>query len=161
MNIEIYYDDRQSFLSITDEFKNTIKKTIEISMLTEKLSDEPQYEISVSFVTNDEIHELNKKYRSVDRETDVLSFPMDLVDETINFENLCDEDVLELGDVVLSTEKIISQAKELGHTEDREISYLVAHSVLHLMGYDHMEDDEKEEMRVREKEIMKELKIFK
>ena len=66
-----------------------------------------------------------------------------------------------LGDIVLSTQKIIEQAKDFGHSLEREMLYLTVHSMLHLLGYDHMNADEKDEMRLREKEIMKELKIFK
>lgn len=159
MKLEIYYDDRQDFIEITEEYKNIVKKTVETAMRIEKISELPMYELSVSFVSNDEIKQLNNDYRQVDSETDVLSFPMDLVDEDLS--ELCETDILEMGDIVLSTERIISQAEELGHTQLRETSYLVAHSALHLMGYDHIAEEDKKEMRKMEKEVMKELKIFK
>ena len=121
-------------------------------------------EISLSFVSLDEIYELNKTYRGVDRPTDVLSFPMF---ETIEeLEDACagaaeaGEDgaqLVPLGDVVICMDKIREQAAELGHTEEREMVYLFTHSVLHLLGYDHETEEDKRLMRAREEEIMEEL----
>lgn len=150
MTVNILYDDRQDKMEISDENIEAIEKTVTVCLETEGLDGD--FEVSVSFVTNEEIRELNKQYRNVDSETDVLSFPMD-DDE--------DAEIIMLGDIVLSTEKIIEQAAEFGHSLEREMLYLVAHSTLHLIGYDHMDDDEKQEMRQREKEIMKELQLFK
>ena len=155
MQVDILYDDRQDIMKINDENIEAIKKTVETCLETEGLDG--NYEVSVSYVTNEEIKELNRQYRNVDSETDVLSFPLDDEDDDISM----DGDVALLGDIVISTEKIIEQAKEFGHSLEREMLYLVAHSTLHLLGYDHMEDDEKSEMRQREKEIMKKLTIFK
>ncbi len=149
MTVNILYDDRQDKMEISDENIEAIKKTVTVCLETEGFDGD--FEVSVSFVTNEEIRGLNKQYRNVDSETDVLSFPMD--DE--------DAEIIMLGDIVLSTEKIIEQAAEFGHSLEREMLYLVAHSTLHLIGYDHMDDDEKQEMRQREKEIMKELQLFK
>lgn len=111
-------------------------------------------EISFSLVIPEEIQELNAEYRNIDKETDVLSFPM------LEFPE--DEDVLTyetgipvmLGDIVISTTRAAEQAEAYGHSLEREICYLSVHSVLHLLGYDHMEEDEKRVMRAREKAIM-------
>lgn len=111
-------------------------------------------EISFSLVIPEEIQELNAEYRNIDKETDVLSFPM------LEFPE--DEDMLTyetgipvmLGDIVISTKRAAEQAEEYGHSLEREICYLSVHSVLHLLGYDHMEEDEKRVMRAREKAIM-------
>lgn len=111
-------------------------------------------EISFSLVIPEEIQELNAEYRNIDKETDVLSFPM--------LEFLEDEDMLTyetgipvmLGDIVISTTRAAEQAEAYGHSLEREICYLSVHSVLHLLGYDHMEEDEKRVMRAREKAIM-------
>lgn len=114
-------------------------------------------EISLSFVSLDEIHELNREYRGVDRPTDVLSFPMfDNLDE---LEAACEESdeegqAVPLGDVVICMDKIVEQAEEFGHSRERETVYLFTHSVLHLLGYDHETEEEKKEMRKREEEIM-------
>lgn len=149
--IDVLFDNRQDIMEITKDDEKAIIQAVETVLKAEE--QQGNFEVSVSFVTNEEIRELNRDYRNVDCETDVLSFPMD------------DKDVFEgvviLGDIVLSTQRIIEQAKEFGHSLEREMMYLTVHSMLHLLGYDHMNSDEKEHMRQREKEIMKELQIFK
>ncbi len=147
--INVLFDDRQDVMEITEDGCKAIEKAIGEVIEAEEL--EGDFEVSVSFVTNEEIKELNKEFRNVDSETDVLSFPMD--DEF--------DGVILLGDIVLSTQRIIEQAKDFVHSLEREMAYLTVHSMLHLLGYDHMNSDEKEEMRLREKEIMKKLQIFK
>lgn len=112
------------------------------------------YEVSITFVDKDEIHKLNKEFRNVDRPTDVLSFPMD---EDFFIEGV---DTM-LGDIVICMDVAKDQAKDFDHSLDREIMYLTAHSMLHLLGYDHLEEDEKFHMRAREKEVMKSLGVFK
>ena len=112
--------------------------------------------LDYTFVDMDEIHELNKIHRGVDRPTDVLSFPQ--------FDDVCKEAPEEgeicLGDVVICRDKAAEQAEEFGHSFEREILYLFVHSVLHLLGYDHMEDDEKAVMRVREEKIMEHIDVL-
>lgn len=147
--MEIYYDDRQDDIKITEEIKNLIEKSIAAVLKIEKLDE--NVEVSVSFVGDDEIRDLNRDYRGVDKSTDVLSFPMD--DEFIIDNRI-------LGDVIINTRRVMEQAEELGHSNERELSYLTVHSILHLLGYDHMEDEDKKEMREREKLAMKELSIY-
>lgn len=147
--MEIYYDDRQDDIKITDEIKNLIEKSIAAVLKVENLHE--NVEVSVSFVGDEEIRDLNRDYRGVDKSTDVLSFPMD--DEFIIVSRI-------LGDVIINTRRVMEQAEELGHSEERELSYLTVHSILHLLGYDHMEDEDKKEMREREKLAMKELSIY-
>lgn len=149
--IEVLFDNRQAVLEITEENKKALENAIEVTLETERAAGD--FEVSVSFVTNEEIKELNRMYRNVDSETDVLSFPMDDEEDP--------DGVIMLGDIILSTEKIIEQAGEFGHSLEREMIYLTVHSMLHLLGYDHMEEEEKEEMRAMEKEVMKALKLFK
>jgi len=148
--IEVLFDNRQDIMEITENSIKAIEKAV--SAVLEAENAQGDFEVSVSFVTNEEIRELNRDYRNVDSETDVLSFPMD--DDDFN-------GIIILGDIVLSTQRIIEQANEFGHSLEREMLYLTVHSMLHLLGYDHMSNDEKEEMRSREKEIMKELQLFK
>ena len=112
------------------------------------------YEVSITFVDKDEIHKLNREYRKVDRPTDVLSFP-------INEEFLIEGVDSMLGDIVICMDIAKDQAKEYGHSLDREIMYLTCHSMLHLLGYDHIEEDDKKIMRGKEKEVMKNLGVFK
>ena len=147
--MEIYYDDRQDDIKITDEIKNLIEKSIAAVLKVENLHE--NVEVSVSFVGDEEIRDLNRDYRGVDKSTDVLSFPMD--DEFIIVSRI-------LGDVIINTRRVMEQAEELGHSNERELSYLTVHSILHLLGYDHMEDEDKREMREREKLAMKELSIY-
>ncbi|MEG6566188.1 rRNA maturation RNase YbeY [Thermoanaerobacterium saccharolyticum] len=119
-------------------------------------------EVSVSFVDNDEIHKLNKYYRNVDRETDVLSFPLVEFEEIYTDIDEEDDDLNEvqpIGDIVISLEKAKQQAEEYGHSFIREVAYLTAHSMFHLMGYDHETEDEKKIMREKEEEVMRRLKI--
>ncbi len=118
--------------------------------------DKQRCELSVTFVGLDEIHEMNREYRGVDRPTDVLSFPQfeDLEEEIPEVGEIC------LGDVVICREKAEEQAEEFGHSFERELVYLFTHSVLHLLGYDHMEEDEKKVMRQREEEIMEQIGLM-
>ncbi|MCQ2442831.1 MAG: rRNA maturation RNase YbeY, partial [Oscillospiraceae bacterium] len=135
-------------------------------------------ELNVLLTDDEGIHEINQEQRGVDRPTDVLSFPMfELVpgvpvseEENENWD-LFDLDehedgrwTLPLGDMVISYERCCAQAEEFGHSVARELGYLCVHSVLHLLGYDHMDGDDgpmKRQMRSREKEIMAELNLFK
>lgn len=149
--MEVYIDNRQDEITIDDELIELMEKVMkECLALEEKGFDT---EISVSFVNNKEIQELNREYRNVDSSTDVLSFPM-----TDDFSLI---HIPILGDIVISLEKALSQAEEYGHSFNREVAYLTAHSMFHLLGYDHMEEDEKQVMRKKEKQVMKSLGIFK
>ena len=123
-------------------------------------------EINVLITDDEGIHQINLDMRDVDRPTDVLSFPeFEFTPGEPPTEE--DEDCVDiatglvpLGDMVISVERVKEQAKEYGHSAKRELSYLVVHSVLHLLGYDHLDEGEqKKQMRTREKEIMKLLKV--
>ena len=105
-------------------------------------------EVSVRFVDNETIHELNKQYRNIDRPTDVLSFPLG---ENGNYDTNLDTGAKLLGDIVISVPKAMEQAEEYNHSLEREIGFLTVHSMLHLLGYDH-EVGGMEEVRMREKE---------
>lgn len=111
-------------------------------------------EISLSFVSVDEIRSLNKTYRNMDRPTDVLSFPLQE-----DFDSIEPDEEIMLGDVVICLEKARDQAAEYGHSEEREIVYLFVHSVCHLLGYDHMDEEEKSVMRDAEEKVMKYLEL--
>lgn len=127
-----------------------------------------EVELNLLLTMNDEIQEMNQNFRQIDRATDVLSFPMIDYEEPGNFEFL--ENVMDafhpesgelmLGDIVISKEKVISQAEEYGHSVEREYSFLIAHSMLHLFGYDHMEEDERMVMEAKQKEILERLHIL-
>ena len=150
--MNIYFDEGQA---VSDEIRRKMEQAAVYAVQLENL-DEQRCELSVTFVDLDEIHELNKIHRGVDSPTDVLSFPQ--------FEDVCEEAPEEgeicLGDVVICRDKAAQQAEEFGHSFEREILYLVVHSVLHLLGYDHMEDDEKRVMRTREEKIMEHIDVL-
>ena len=125
-------------------------------------------EVNLLLTMNDEIHEMNYNYREIDRPTDVLSFPMIPYDGPEDFEFL--EEAFEcfnpetgelvLGDIVISKEKVVSQAEEYGHSIEREYAFLIAHSMLHLFGHDHMEEEERIVMEQKQKEILEQLGIL-
>ncbi|MDY3240648.1 MAG: rRNA maturation RNase YbeY [Anaerovoracaceae bacterium] len=143
--MKIYFEEGQA---VTQEILDTMMQAAEYCLDAEQIDTE-RSEISVTFVSLEEIHELNREYRQVDSPTDVLSFPQfDDLDE------LPEEGEIMLGDVVICSDRAKEQAEEFGHSFEREIIYLFVHSVLHLLGYDHMEEDEKRIMRRREEEVM-------
>lgn len=147
--MNLLFDDRQSDIEITNDIIEIVKKSISEVLKEENLDDNVQ--VSISFVGDEEIQELNRDFRGVDSSTDVLSFPMDdefKIEETI------------LGDVIINTKRVVEQAEEFGHSNTRELSYLTVHSILHLLGYDHMEEEDKTIMRAKEKSIMKSLEIY-
>lgn len=112
---------------------------------------EDSCEISVTIVDNETIKELNSQTRGIDRETDVLSFPLG---ENGEYEVNYATNALLLGDIVISLPKALEQAQEYGHSTEREIAFLTVHSMLHLLGYDHIEEDDRVVMRAREEEIL-------
>ena len=147
----IYTDNRQEKIEVTEELVKELEHTIEFALKEEEVNI--PFEISLLFVDNNEIREINNETRNIDKETDVLSFPMldypkdkafkDVYKNYEFDETYMDGEELVLGDIVLSLEKALEQSKEYNHSFKREASYLVVHSVLHLLGYDHMEEDEK------------------
>lgn len=125
-------------------------------------------EVNLLLTMNEEIHEMNQNFRQIDRPTDVLSFPMvdyevpgqfDFLEEAAEYFHP-ESGELMLGDIVISKEKVIEQAKEYGHSIEREYAFLIAHSMLHLFGYDHMEEEERIEMETKQKEILEQLQIL-
>ena len=114
-------------------------------------------DLSVVVTDTDNIREINNEQRNIDRATDVLSFPGYEKDEWNELKK--NEELVYIGDIVISKEKVEEQAKEYGHSFEREFCYLVAHGMLHLMGYDHMVDSDKVIMRGKEEEIMKKLNL--
>lgn len=116
---------------------------------------ERDVEISLSYVDEDEMHELNRQWRDIDRTTDVLSFECDSAfDEDIPL-----DEVLELGDIILAPEVISRQAPGFGNDPADECRLMLVHGLLHLLGYDHIEDDEAEEMEAREDALLRELAV--
>ena len=138
-----------------EELRGAMEKAAERAVELQGLPGE-KCQLSVTFVEPEEIHELNAQYRGVDSVTDVLSFPQFGPEELDYYAASPEEtpDELMLGDVVICKEKAEAQAAEFGHGIERELIYLFTHSVLHLLGYDHEEPEDKAVMRAREEEIM-------
>lgn len=133
------------------ELEQVIEKIAGDSLRYEGFSE--NCEISVSIVDNEEIREINRQFRAIDRPTDVLSFPqLTFAEGEIPDQNENGEIVL--GDIIISLERAKEQAQEYGHSLKREIAFLTAHSMLHLLGYDHMEEEEEKEMFAKQKEIL-------
>ena len=145
------------FLDIdeNDEYINTIQRVVNKCFEIENLQDSNLY-ISIILTNPKNIQEINKEHRKIDKATDVLSFPMFEKEEleNINFEN---QEVL--GDVIISIEKVKEQAEEYGHSFERELAYMVVHGFYHLMGYDHMIEEEKNVMRAKEENVLEKLDI--
>ena len=116
--------------------------------------DSDRVEISLTLVDADEIQQLNRDYRNVDKVTDVLSFP-----QYDDLNELPEEGEIMLGDVIICRQRAEEQAEEFGHSVEREMVYLFVHSVCHLLGYDHMEEDEKAEMRAKEESVMEQINV--
>ena len=155
--MQIYFAQSSEGEDQEKVYGETMKKALSLILIKEGLEEEGA-EVSDSFVTPEEIQTLNLDYRNVDRVTDVLSFPQfDSVDDLIDMAE--ETGVAELGDVVICMDRAREQAEEFGHPLEREVIYLFVHSILHLLGYDHMEEEEKKEMRAREDEVMNELGI--
>lgn len=147
------------------DFQEIIKKVINYT--EEFVSCPYEAEVNVILTDNENIHAVNKEYRNIDRPTDVLSFPMIEYDSPANFEGIEEDDSLFnpetgellLGDIMISVDKVFEQAEQYGHSCLRELAFLVAHSMLHLFGYDHMEEDERLMMEEKQRQIMEGLGI--
>ena len=152
---EIVYDG----IDEKEEYKEVIEKVLSQCFKEEKLENSKLC-VTVTLTTPKTIQEINKQYRNIDRATDVLSFPMfekDELDSKIQENDFENEDIL--GDIVVSVEKVKEQAIEYGHSFERELSYMIVHGFYHLMGYDHIEEEDKKVMREKEENILKKLDI--
>ena len=147
------------FLNIpeTEDYNGLIDMVLGECFKEENFLDSKLY-ISVILTNPDEIQKMNKEYRKIDKTTDVLSFPMYERDEIPNLNKEIEEPI---GDIVISVERVRKQAKEYEHSFERELSYMLVHGFYHIMGYDHMEEMEKKEMRAKEDVILNRLKIVK
>lgn len=125
-------------------------------------------EVNLLLTGEEEIHEMNNNFRQIDRATDVLSFPMLEFDEAGDFDKFEEMDEvfdpesgeLVLGDIVICKEKVFQQAEAYGHSIRREFAFLIAHSMLHLFGFDHMVEEEREEMEAKQREILERIQIL-
>ena len=157
MKVKIYFSNDQDIFSVGIKFKRIIKKAVKNTLEYEKIDFDS--EVSVTFTDNAGIRLLNKEYRQKDAPTDVLSFPMYNI---LEGDTPVDLDNVELGDIVISLERVAEQAKEFGHSFEREAAFLSVHSVLHLLGYDHETSKEDEEiMCAKQRAVMDTMKNLK
>lgn len=153
MKLKIDFENKQDKLPVTYALKMLLRRAIEETLDYEQYGN--PCEVSLTFVDNEEIHTMNKKFRGVDRPTDVLSFPLFDYEED-NGEPPINEIMNNAGDIVISLERAKEQADEFGHSFEREAAFLCVHSMLHLLGYDHEKSQEDEDdMRARQRDIMK------
>ena len=150
---EIEYLD----LEKNEEYEKVINRVLEKCFDIENMSQINVY-ISVTLTNPENIKKLNNQYRNIDKETDVLSFPMFEKNEISSLKKLEYEEAL--GDIIISIEKVKEQAKEYGHSFERELAYMVVHGFYHLMGEDHIEDSDKIIMREKEENVLKKLEIY-
>lgn len=150
-----------------EELEAIIEKVIQKCFEVEHINPTSLY-ICVTLTDPKNIREINKEYRNIDKETDVLSFPMFEKDEldkliatnllkTLNLKNGALQDIM--GDIIISIERVEEQAKEYGHSFEREFAYMLVHGFYHLRGYDHMEEEEKAQMREKEENVLSQLNI--
>ena len=150
MSLKIYFENEQDKEPIRYSMKILLRRAILAVLAYEGV--EGELEISVTFTDDEKIRVLNRRFRGIDRATDVLSFP--LFEDGEGLPDMPDM----LGDVVLSLERARAQAQEFGHSFEREVAFLTVHSVLHLLGYDHETSEADElDMRRRQSEIMDKL----
>ena len=158
MTFQIEYETERKLDLPYEEIVNTV---IEACLDFEKCPYE--VEVNVIFTDNEGIHEINRSYRQIDAPTDVLSLPLVDYEHPADFDHV--EDAVEdyfnpetgelmLGDIVISVDKVEEQAEKYGHSQTRELAFLVAHSMLHLCGYDHMVDEERLVMEDRQRQIL-------
>lgn len=151
--VRVIIDNRQKNIKIPTGLRMLIRRCCNAVLRMEKFPNAA--EISVTFVNNEQIQELNKQYRDKDVPTDVLSFPMG---ENGEYDENHATGAKILGDIVISMEKAVEQAERYGHSLEREVGYLTAHSMLHLLGYDHEQGGiQRVHMREKEEQVMTQL----
>lgn len=153
IHMEIEIRTEPETLAVSEETMAAVRRA---AQTVGQLYGAEDAEVSVTLTDDAHIHELNRTYRHVDRPTDVLSFAFTESEEP----PICGAEGHEaLGDLVISLERVAAQAAEYGHTELRELSFLTVHGMLHLLGYDHMEEEERREMEEEQRHVMEELGI--
>lgn len=156
MFFEVIYRD----IDENKDYEKVIEKVLNKCFKEENLENSKLY-ITITLTNPENIRIINKQYRNIDRATDVLSFPMfekEELDKKIQNNDFEHQDVL--GDLIISIEKVKEQAEEYGHSFERELSYMVVHGFYHLMGYDHIKEEDKKIMRPKEEKILNDLQIL-
>jgi len=151
--MEVIISNYPENLTFSQDITDNVRAAAE---MIGKLYDVENSEVSVTLTNNAYIHTLNKEYRGIDRPTDVLSFALNESDEPKMIDG---PEINILGDLIISVERAEEQAEDYGHSLRREVAFLTVHGMLHLLGYDHMEDNEREEMEAEQRFVMDKLGI--
>lgn len=158
MSLQLGWSNEQEKLEILEDWITKIEQLLQLAGEAEGISDG---EVSLTFTNDEEIHQLNREYRGIDRPTDVLSFAMqeDGVDELDIIFEVDSEDEKDpisgmLGDIIISVDTALAQSEEYGHSLEREIGFLFVHGFLHLIGYDHQDDETEAEMTAKQEAIL-------
>ncbi|BDR58630.1 rRNA maturation RNase YbeY [Xylocopilactobacillus apicola] len=150
MELEIKIKDA----SLPEQYLKEVKDLIELG--GKRLNHRDDTEVSITFVSDDEIHQINKNYRNKDRVTDVISFAIEDGEDTKILSMLADQGIpRDLGDLFIAPNFVFKRARDLGHSVERELGYTVIHGLLHLSGYDHTTSEQEDEMINLQEEILK------
>ncbi|MDO4743801.1 MAG: rRNA maturation RNase YbeY [Clostridia bacterium] len=160
--MKVQIRNNQKKFKVTKDIRDLVRLAVKTSL--EYMEFPIKSEISVMFTDNEEIRQLNRKHRGIDRATDVLSFPLFEYDEDGNiieeYLDFSPSGEMVLGDIVISLERANEQAEEYGHSFEREIGFLTVHSMLHLFGFDHETQEDEEEMFGYQKEILDKMELY-
>lgn len=152
----VLIENIQDKIAVSDSIDILLKRAVELSLQLENF--ELPSEVSILLVDNDEIQEINKEHRHIDKPTDVLSFPLvnmkdgEIISDEGDFD--MDEKLLVLGDIVISVEKAVEQAEQYGHSFERELAFLATHGMFHLLGYDHEDEAQEKNMMAKQEEVL-------
>lgn len=158
MSLQLDWSNEQDKIEIPEAWIERLEQLLRLAGEAEGVKDG---EVTLTFVDNEQIHQLNKEYRNIDRPTDVLSFAMqdDGTDELDIIFEVESEDEFDpisgmLGDIIISVDKAVQQSEEYGHTLEREIGFLFVHGFLHLIGYDHQDEESEKEMFAKQEAVL-------
>lgn len=162
-----FYLEEETEVNFTFDHKELAQRVVDFCL--DYMGFPYEAEVNLTLTDNDGIHTINREFRQIDRPTDVLSFPMlhytqpgvfDFLDEEDSDDFNPDTGEALLGDIVISVDKVSEQAESFGHSIEREFAFLIVHSMLHLFGFDHMEEDEAKVMEEKQKEILNQMNIL-
>jgi probable rRNA maturation factor len=157
--LTVLIENLQRKIAVTDHINGLLNRSVELSLRMEEFHI--PCEISIMLVDNEEIQDINREHRHIDKPTDVLSFPMadiaegKLLSDTGDYD--MDENLLLLGDIIVSMEKAREQAEEYGHSLERELAFLTTHGIFHLLGYDHQQEEEEIRMLAKQEAVLEQM----
>ena len=157
MKNTVEISNNQRLVTLTRRHRVLIQRTVDAVLKSENITF--PCEVAVSIINNNKIKKLNEEFRQISSPTDVLSFPSGEYEKGISAESFTDDEPCYLGDIAISLERAQEQSLTYGHTLEREIAFLTAHSVLHLLGYDHIEEQEQIEMFVKQEQVLSEMGV--